>query len=70
MFQVAYLICAPIVGQSLQKVGRKNMILLGYTLCIAATIGFGLCSHVPDDFIVIGKDKDGKDIKVTDNDNG
>jgi hypothetical protein len=46
------------------------MILLGYTLCIAATIGFGLCSHVPDDFIVIGKDKDGKDIKVTDNDNG
>lgn len=53
MFQVAYLVCAPIVGQNLQKVGRKNMILLGYTLCITATVGFGLCSHVPDDFIIV-----------------
>lgn len=26
------------------------MILMGYTLCILATVGFGLCSHVPDDF--------------------
>lgn len=69
MFQVAYLICAPIVGQSLQKVGRKNMILLGYTLCIAATVGFGLCSHVPDDFI-IKKNAEGKDEKETINDNG
>ena len=46
MFQVAYLIMAPIVGQNLQRFGRKNMILAGYLLCILATIGFGLCSLI------------------------
>jgi MFS family permease len=49
MFQVAYLLCAPFVGQNLQKVGRKNMILIGYTLCIMATVGFGLAANVPYD---------------------
>ena len=49
MFQVAYLTCAPIVGQNLQRFGRKNMIVVGYTLCILATIGFGLCANVPKD---------------------
>jgi MFS family permease len=47
MFQVAYLMCAPFVGQNLQRFGRKNMIIMGYILCIMATVGFGLCSHVP-----------------------
>ena len=46
MFQIAYLIMAPIVGQNLQRFGRKNMILAGYVLCILATVGFGLCSHI------------------------
>jgi MFS family permease len=48
MFQVAYLLMAPIVGINLQRVGRKNMILMGYTLCIIATVCFGLCSHLPE----------------------
>lgn len=48
MFQIAYLIMAPIVGMNLQRVGRKNMILIGYSLCILATICFGLCSHLPE----------------------
>jgi hypothetical protein len=39
---------APIVGMNLQRIGRKNMILLGYSLCIIATICFGLCSHLPE----------------------
>jgi MFS family permease len=47
MFQIAYLLMAPIVGMNLQKIGRKNMILMGYTLCIISTICFGLCSHLP-----------------------
>jgi MFS family permease len=47
MFQIAYLLCAPIVGMNLQRIGRKNMILIGYSICIAATICFGLCSHLP-----------------------
>jgi MFS family permease len=49
MFQIAYLVMAPIVGMNLQRVGRKNMILMGYTLCIIATVCFGLCSHLPKD---------------------
>ena len=49
MFQVAYLMCAPVVGQNLQRFGRKNVILAGYMLCIMATVGFGLVSHVPKD---------------------
>jgi MFS family permease len=32
---------------NLQRIGRKNMILMGYTLCIIATVCFGLCSHLP-----------------------
>jgi MFS family permease len=38
---------APVAGMTLQKIGRKNMILLGYFVCICATVGFGLCSHLP-----------------------
>jgi len=37
---------APIVGQNLQRIGRKNMILAGYVLCICATVGFGVCSNI------------------------
>lgn len=47
MFQVAYLLCSPIVGQNLQRIGRKNSILLGYTLCITATVSFGALAHIP-----------------------
>lgn len=25
------------------------MIIMGYLLCITATVGFGLCAHVPKD---------------------
>lgn len=46
MFQVAYLICSPLVGQNLQRIGRKNSILIGYVLCISATIGFGALAHI------------------------
>jgi len=37
---------APIVGQNLQRFGRKNMILAGYILCICATVGFGVCANI------------------------
>jgi len=46
MFQIAYLVLAPIVGQNLQRIGRKNMILLGYIICICATAGFGVCANI------------------------
>lgn len=38
---------APLVGSNLQRIGRKNSILIGYTLCIVATVGFGLISYIP-----------------------
>lgn len=38
---------APLVGSNLQRIGRKNSILIGYTLTIIATVGFGLISHIP-----------------------
>lgn len=38
---------APIVGSNLQRIGRKNSILIGYTLCMLATLGFGLISLIP-----------------------
>jgi MFS family permease len=60
MFQIAYLIMAPIVGMNLQRVGRKNMILIGYSLCIIATICFGLCSHLPENCNPNIKDKERK----------
>jgi hypothetical protein len=47
MFQVAYLMVAPLVGSNLQRIGRKNSILIGYTLCMLATVGFGLISYIP-----------------------
>jgi MFS family permease len=47
MFQVAYLMVAPIVGANLQKIGRKNSILIGYTLTALATVGFGLIAYIP-----------------------
>ena len=49
MFQLAYLIAAPIVGAALAKVGRKNSILIGYSLIVLATIGFGLLKHVDNE---------------------
>lgn len=58
MFQIAYLIMAPVVGMNLQRVGRKNMILIGYSLCIIATVCFGLCAHLPENCIPEIKEKD------------
>ena len=55
------MITAPLVGKTLPMVGRKNMIILGYILTIAATVAFGICYHVPKLEIKIGE-KDGEDI--------
>lgn len=41
------MVTAPTVGKTLAKVGRKNMIILGYIITIAATVAFGICYHIP-----------------------
>jgi MFS family permease len=49
MFQLAYLIAAPIIGSNLPKIGRKNSIMIGYVIVTTATAGFGLLSYVENE---------------------
>jgi MFS transporter, DHA1 family, multidrug resistance protein len=44
VYPVAFLFTAPLVGNYMQKVGRKNMVLLGVILMSLATLMFGLGS--------------------------
>lgn len=41
------MLTAPTVGKTLPMVGRKNMIIIGYIVTIAATVAFGVCYHIP-----------------------
>jgi MFS family permease len=47
MFQLALIIFSPIVGASMSRVGRKNMILMGFGTIILCTIGYGAISRLP-----------------------
>lgn len=49
MFEVAYILSAPIIGATLKKVGRKNYIVIGYAIVIFGTAGFGALA-------ILGKD--------------
>jgi MFS family permease len=49
MFQVAYLVASMIMGAILQKIGRKNAIVIGYILIVSATVGFGLLTYVENE---------------------
>jgi hypothetical protein len=49
MFQLAYLIFAPIIGANLQRLGRKTSILTGYGFIVLATIGFGTLVYIVDE---------------------
>jgi len=43
-YPVAFLICAPIVGNYLQSIGRKNFVVFGVSLMTLATAIFGLAA--------------------------
>jgi|APCry1669189034_1035192.scaffolds.fasta_scaffold144751_1 hypothetical protein len=49
MFQMAYLIFAPLIGGNLQKFGRKNAIATGYGIIVIGTVGYGLIVYVNDE---------------------
>jgi MFS family permease len=49
MFQIATLMMAPLIGSVLSKIGRKNCIIIGFSISMLASIGFALLSHVPDE---------------------
>ena len=39
MFEIAYIISSPIIGHSLDRIGRKNYIIIGYLIIVVGTIG-------------------------------
>ena len=46
MFQIGYLITAPVVGATMHRVGRKNFIIIGFITILIATVGLGMLSEV------------------------
>jgi MFS family permease len=46
MFQIGYLITAPVVGATMHRVGRKKYIIIGFIAIIIATVGLGILSEV------------------------
>lgn len=51
MFQLAYLLAAPIIGSNLSKIGRKNSIVFGYVLLVVSTACFGVLAYVHDRYL-------------------
>lgn len=49
--EVGILLSSPFISMILQKVGRKNFILLGHIVMILASAGFGLLVYVESDSI-------------------
>ena len=49
MFEVAYIMAAPLIGATLKKVGRKNYIILGYLIVVAGTAGFAFLALVENE---------------------
>ena len=39
MFEIAYILSAPIIGSTMEKIGRKNYVVLGYLIIVAGTVG-------------------------------
>ena len=49
MFEGGVLIFSPIVSLLLQKVGRKNFIMIGNFFMVLSSIGFGMLIYIEDD---------------------
>lgn len=43
------LLSSPLISVLLQKVGRKNFIIIGHLIMILASIGFGLLVYIEND---------------------
>jgi len=48
MYQVSRLFLSTTIGTTLAKVGKKNYIMIGFSLMITACIGFALLGLIPD----------------------
>jgi MFS transporter, ACDE family, multidrug resistance protein len=49
MMEVGILVSSPFISMTLQKVGRKNFIIIGHILMILSSIGFGLLVYIEKD---------------------
>jgi MFS family permease len=47
MYNTARLLLSTTIGKSMNKVGRKNFIIIGFVLMIISTIGFGALDYIP-----------------------
>lgn len=53
MYNVARLLFSTTVGSTMNKVGRKNYILIGFAIMVVSSVGFGLLSLLPEDSVWI-----------------
>jgi len=49
MFEVAYILSAPLIGATLKRVGRKNYIIIGYLIVVVGTAGFAGLALIESD---------------------
>ena len=49
MYNTARLLLSTTIGASMNKVGRKNYIIIGFILMIISTAGFGVLYFIPRD---------------------
>ena len=47
--EAGILLSSPLISVLLQKVGRKNFIIIGHLIMILASIGFGLLVYIEND---------------------
>ena len=52
-FEVSALIFSPIVGSSLEKLGRKNAALIGFVIVVIATACMGLTAFIENDQVFL-----------------
>ena len=48
-YEIGILISSPLVSITLQRVGRKNFVIIGTLSCALASIGFGLSVYIEND---------------------
>ena len=47
MYNTARLLLSTYIGSNMNRVGRKNYIMIGFVLMIVSTSGFGLLAFIP-----------------------
>ena len=52
-FEVSALIFSPIVGLMLEKLGRKNSIMIGFIVTIVSTMGLACTEFIEDDSLYL-----------------